>query len=61
MTPPVSNKTERQLYEPPKIVTISLRPEEAVLGNCKISASGTGPGHGFGGCTAPSACFTIGS
>jgi hypothetical protein len=26
-------------YQPPKIVTISLRPEEAVLGHCKLSGS----------------------
>lgn len=29
-------------YEPPQITTISLRPEEAVLGHCKI-AGGAGP------------------
>ena len=29
-------------YEPPKIVRVSLRPEEAVLGHCKIPGS-TGP------------------
>jgi len=30
-------------YEPPKLVTINLRPEEAVLGHCKISGGGGGP------------------
>jgi hypothetical protein len=29
-------------YEPPRLTTISLRPEEAVLGHCKI-AGGAGP------------------
>lgn len=29
-------------YEPPALAVISLRPEEAVLGNCKISG-GSGP------------------
>jgi hypothetical protein len=29
-------------YAPPKLTRIKLRPEEAVLGNCK--ASGAGPG-----------------
>jgi hypothetical protein len=29
-------------YEPPLLTTISLRPEEAVLGHCKI-AGGAGP------------------
>lgn len=31
-------------YEPPRVVAISLRPEEAVLGHCKMAISG-GPGH----------------
>jgi hypothetical protein len=36
-------------YEPPQLRTISLRPEEAVLGNCKISG-GSGPaGNGMTG------------
>lgn len=26
-------------YTPPKLIRISLRPEEAVLGHCKISGS----------------------
>jgi hypothetical protein len=29
-------------YEAPKIVRVSLRPEEAVLGHCKVSGS-SGP------------------
>jgi len=33
----------KKLYEPPQVVTISLRPEEAVLGHCKISGGGGGP------------------
>jgi len=45
-------------YEPPRLVKISLRPEEAVLGHCKISG-GSGPAGGgagpcsilLGGCT----------
>jgi hypothetical protein len=32
----------RKPYEPPKVVAISLRPEEAVLGGCK-TASVAGP------------------
>jgi hypothetical protein len=27
-------------YEPPRLQTISLRPEEAVLGHCKTSTGG---------------------
>jgi len=26
-------------YEPPKVMAINLRPEEAVLGHCKLSTS----------------------
>jgi hypothetical protein len=33
----------RKAYEPPALAVISLRPEEAVLGNCKTSG-GSGPG-----------------
>lgn len=33
----------KKSYEPPRIVTICLRPEEAVLGHCKISGGGGGP------------------
>lgn len=49
----------RKTYEPPQLTMISLRPEEAVLGHCKISG-GSGPsGSGLtgpceillGGCT----------
>ena len=37
------NKADgKRPYEPPQLTTISLRPEEAVLGACKI-AGGTGP------------------
>ncbi len=44
-------------YEAPKLLRVSLRPEEAVLGHCKIS-SNSGPTSGS--CTALS-CHTIGS
>jgi hypothetical protein len=37
-------------YERPQVVTISLRPEEAVLGSCKISG-GSGPNNN--GMTGP--------
>lgn len=44
----------KKKYEPPKVTVISLRPEEAVLGNCK-SMSVSGPGQSIcsnlGGCT----------
>jgi len=33
----------RKRYVPPQLLTISLRPAEAVLGSCKISGGGGGP------------------
>jgi hypothetical protein len=47
----------RKPYEPPQLMTISLRPEEAVLGSCKTSS-------GMSGCDNPCAnllCVTVGS
>ena len=40
-----------RVYEPPKLVRVTLRPEETVLGHCKTSSS-SGPG--------PSACMFCG-
>ncbi|HKV06119.1 MAG TPA: hypothetical protein VJO53_13565 [Candidatus Acidoferrales bacterium] len=30
-------KKKRKSYETPKIIRVSLRPDEAVLGHCKVS------------------------
>lgn len=38
-------------YEPPRLTTISLRPEEAVLGHCKIFGQVGKPGDGICGIT----------
>ena len=38
-------KNERKPYEAPRIIRVSLRPDEAVLGHCKISGS-AGPASG---------------
>jgi hypothetical protein len=45
-------------YEPPKVMAISLRPEEAVLGNCKIGSS-AGPVNPT--CSSFPHCSTVGS
>jgi hypothetical protein len=51
----------RKPYEPPRLATISLRPEEAVLGHCKISG-GSGPSQTAGPCDIFLAgCHSIGS
>jgi len=52
-----NDSVPKKLYEAPKIMTINLRPEEAVLGNCKISGTG---GPSGGSCVALR-CSTIGS
>ena len=45
-------------YEPPQLTAISLRPEEAVLGHCKV-AGGTGPVSA--GCQPIGVCPSQGS
>jgi hypothetical protein len=48
----------KKKYEPPALLKISLRPEEAVLGNCKTSRV-AGP-VSFS-CSAVGPCRTVGS
>lgn len=54
-----ANQGKRQ-YESPQITIIDLRPEEAVLGNCKNTNS---MGSGFGSCqqAGGGACIGHGS
>jgi hypothetical protein len=53
-----SNQPEsKKPYDPPQLKTISLRPEEAVLGHCKTST-------GTDQCNTPCAsfmCHSVGS
>ncbi|HUL32461.1 MAG TPA: hypothetical protein VL128_01150 [Candidatus Eisenbacteria bacterium] len=37
-----NGEPQRAAYQPPEVVRVSLRPEEAVLGHCKTFSS-TGP------------------
>ena len=37
MNEELNQAEDRKEYEPPKLTTVSLRPEEAVLGHCKTS------------------------
>ena len=53
----MSEEKTKQPYERPQLVRINLRPEEAVLGNCKLSGA-SGPASGS--CAALS-CKTLGS
>ena len=50
--------TQKKTYGKPAISEVKLRPEEAVLGNCKTAAT-TGPISVS--CTTPSDCSTPGS
>jgi hypothetical protein len=49
---------QKKPYIKPTVQQVALRPEEAVLGNCK-SGSSSGPAQAF--CTVPSGCSTSGS
>ena len=42
MSDDIKQPGSRKPYEPPKVMAINLRPEEAVLGNCKIGST-SGP------------------
>lgn len=48
----------RKPYEPPRLVSISLRPEEAVLGHCKTATSGN---HSIASCHPFGLCKSNGS
>lgn len=50
--------TSKPAYEPPKVIRVSLRPEEAVLGHCKIVGHA---GPVSGSCRSVVACRSIGS
>jgi hypothetical protein len=52
-------RTQKKPYQPPKLRRVELRPEEAVLGNCKVSGV-SGPGNG-GTCTMVTSCSTVGT
>lgn len=50
--------TSRRKYESPRITEVKLRPEEAVLGNCKFSG-GSGPLQAS--CDTPASCSSLAS
>ena len=49
---------DKAVYEPPKVIRVSLRPDEAVLGHCKIVGHA---GPVSGSCRSVVACRTHGS
>ncbi|HKN75893.1 MAG TPA: hypothetical protein VJW94_12010 [Candidatus Acidoferrum sp.] len=46
-------------YEPPKVIRVSLRPDEAVLGHCKVTGA-MGP-VASSSCRSVVSCRTLGS
>jgi hypothetical protein len=53
MNQEMSQPKGKRAYEPPQLTTISLRPEEAILGHCKTATGGGMNGSCqvvFGGC-----------
>ncbi len=53
-------ESKKRVFTKPELQRVDLRPEEAVLGSCKFSAS-SGPGASGNCSPAGSACSTIGS
>jgi hypothetical protein len=52
------NQAQRKAYRKPTLSEVALRPEEAVLGNCKTMGV-AGPAESD--CTAFGGCMTFGS
>lgn len=50
----------RRAYQAPAMTLVQLRPEEAVLSNCKVGTT-NGPHPLPGNCTTPGNCSTLGS
>ena len=55
---PTNLERQPKLYQPPKVMRVSLRPEEAVLGHCKVAGSA---GPVSSSCRSVVTCRSIGS
>jgi len=56
---PTQDKQQpKKPYRKPELRQVPLKPEEAVLGFCKVSNT---RGPGVGTCDRPTGCYTIGS
>jgi len=55
---PKHESDSKATYQPPQVVRVSLRPEEAVLGHCKTATVGGGP---FSNSCRSVFCKTLGS
>ncbi len=54
-----NEREPRRSYEKPKVTVISLRPEEAVLSNCKAQNTHGPAAHG--NCGSAGGCMIVGS
>lgn len=54
---PALASNARRPYLTPSLKRVPLRPEEAVLGNCKMASNGPLQGS----CSSPAACSTLAS
>jgi hypothetical protein len=55
-----AQKDKKGPYQAPTVIRVSLRPEEAVLGHCKVNGS-AGPVGGGCRTVGPITCKSIGS
>jgi hypothetical protein len=53
--PAVGTAPQKRQYAEPTLTEVKLRPEEAVLGNCKIAGT-NGPLQAS--CTSPATCYS---
>jgi hypothetical protein len=53
---PIKNPQQKKLYKKPEVKQVPLRPEEAVLGGCKVAAT-AGPLQAQ--CDIPTPCPTL--
>ena len=53
--PAVGSAPQKRQYAEPTLTEVKLRPEEAVLGNCKVTGT-AGPLQGS--CVSPGTCYT---
>ena len=58
MEKPLNNSQLRKPYLKPQLRKVDLRPEEAVLGNCKTNGTTAGPTPT---CVVVGSCSTLGS
>ena len=53
------SKHNRKPYQKPQVEQVELRPEEAVLGGCKLASGDPAYGN-IAGCGVPTACIIVG-